>query len=124
MNETQKCCDGSPKMIFPCSGAADLGEIADRVARRLTKTGVGKMFCLAGVGGRVDEIVTKAKSASIMLAIDGCDFDCAKKTLELAGFNNVKHVRITDLGLEKGSSPPTHENMGLVLKRAEESLTG
>ena len=40
-------------MIFACSGSADVGKIADLAARKLMEDGVGKMSCLAGVGGRV-----------------------------------------------------------------------
>ena len=40
-------------MIFACSGAADVGAVADQAARKMTRDGTGKMFCLAGIGGRV-----------------------------------------------------------------------
>ncbi|MFH1738758.1 MAG: putative zinc-binding protein [bacterium] len=119
MNEKRECCQGAPKLIFPCSGAADTGEITDRVARRLTKNGVGKMFCLAGIGGRVEGIVSQTQAASLILAIDGCDTDCAKRTLENAGLKSFQHLRVTDLGLEKGKSPATHENMTRVVEKAE-----
>ncbi len=45
------CCSSATKLIFACSGAADVGAIADQAARKLTRDGVGKMFCLAGIGG-------------------------------------------------------------------------
>ena len=123
MNEERKCCQGEPKLIFPCSGASDTAEITDRTARRLTKIGVGKMFCLAGIGGGVEEIISQARAASSILAIDGCDTDCAKKTLERAGFNGFQHMRVTDLGLEKGKSPPSHESITVVVKSAETLLS-
>ena len=31
--EKPGACTGGPKLIFACSGAADVGEIADRAAR-------------------------------------------------------------------------------------------
>ena len=62
-------CAGGEKLIFACSGAADVGAISDRAARRMTRDGVGKMFCLAGVGGQVEGIVNKTKAASKVLAI-------------------------------------------------------
>ena len=106
-----KCCSAGPRLIFACSGAADVGEIADRAARELTKNGVGKMFCLAGVGGRVAGIMKQTGEASSILAIDGCDLDCTKKCLEQAGFAQFKHVRVTDLGMVKGQTPSTEENV-------------
>jgi len=97
-------CSTAPKLIFSCSGGADVGAVADRAARQLTLDGVGKMFCLAGIGGRVSGIVTSTKAAANILAIDGCPLDCAAKTLKEAGFNDFVHVRVTELGCEKGNT--------------------
>ncbi len=52
-NNGQCSCQGGPKLIFPCSGAADLGAIVDQAGRMLMREGDGKMFCLSGIGGRV-----------------------------------------------------------------------
>ncbi len=49
MTEKQAgACGGAPKLIFPCSGGADVGALADQAARRLTRDGFGTMYCLAG----------------------------------------------------------------------------
>ena len=100
---------GPSALVYPCSGAADTGEIADRAARRLEAENVAWMSCLAGIGGRVSGLMANAAAAPALLAIDGCPLDCAKKTLELAGFTNVRHVRVTDLGLKKGKTPATED---------------
>jgi hypothetical protein len=34
--DNENVCSGGPKLIFACSGAADVGEIADKAARKLT----------------------------------------------------------------------------------------
>ena len=117
-----KCGSGGPRLIFACSGAADVGEIADRAARELTKNGLGKMFCLAGVGGRAAGIMKKTEEASEILAIDGCDLDCTKNCLEQAGFTQFKHLRITDLGMEKGQAPATEDNIVRVLAKGRETI--
>lgn len=97
------------KLLFACSGAADVGHIADLAARKVTADGDAKMFCLAGVGGRVSGIMATTEAADRRVAIDGCPLDCVKKTLEEAGFNDFEHVRLTDLGMEKGASPVSDE---------------
>ena len=79
--------NGNPVLIFACSGAADVGAITDKAARTMAQQGIGKMFCLAGIGGRVDGIVKATKSADKILAIDGCPMNCTKRCLEQAGFN-------------------------------------
>lgn len=81
MEEEKSCtCGAALKLIFACSGASDTGEITDRAARTLAKDGVGKMYCLAGIGGRVETIMVNTSAASKMLVIDGCASDCAKST--------------------------------------------
>lgn len=115
-------CEGGPTLIFACSGAADVGEVSDRAARKMTKSGLGAMFCLAGIGGRVEPILQKTGSASKILAIDGCGLDCVKKSLEEAGFTQYEHLRVTDLGMEKGSSPATEENIDKVVQKGKAML--
>ena len=113
-NTSGTISNNAPAFIFPCSGAADVGEISDRAARKLTRDGAGKMFCLAGIGGHVDTILGAAGNAGKIVAIDGCPVDCAKKTLEHADFTGFGHVRITDLGCEKGQSPAVDETVARV----------
>jgi len=115
-------CQAAPQLIFPCSGAADVGELTDRAARRLTREGVARMFCLAGIGGRVKDIIDSAKVASKILVIDGCPADCARKTLEFANLNSFKHLRLTDIGLEKGKSPAIGERIEIVVSKSKELL--
>ncbi len=90
-----------------CSGCSDAGELADRLARRLTRDGVAEMSCLAGISGQVRSLVAKAESAAAILVIDGCPLACGKKTLELAGFANFHHLRLDELGFRKGACPVT-----------------
>lgn len=119
----QDCaCCAAPKLIFACSGAADVGAVADRAARKLTREGKGKMFCLAGVGGRVSGIVETTKAAQAILAIDGCPIDCARHTLEQAGFDDYQHLRLTDLGMEKGKTEVCDQNVDHAVARGTELL--
>lgn len=107
-------CSSAPTLIFSCSGAADVGEIADQAARKLTRDGAGKMFCLAGIGGKVSGILKNTEAASRIIAVDGCPLDCARKSLEEAGFQGFAHLRVTDLGLTKGETPYTEAHRDLV----------
>ena len=67
----------------------------------LTQSGVGRYFCLAGIGGHVSGMIESTKAGKMLIAIDGCPVACAKKTLEHAGFQIDEYVQITDLGIEK-----------------------
>ena len=121
--EPKDClCQSGPKLIFACSGAADVGAITDQAARKMTKDGAGKMCCLAGIGGRVNGIVKSTGAASKILAIDGCPLDCAKHCLEEAGFKKFEHLRLAELGLVKGKSPANEENIAKVVNAGAEIL--
>ena len=109
MSENACACVTGPKLIFACSGAADVGAIADQAARKLTKDGAGKMYCTAGIGGRVSGIMATTESAAKILAIDGCPLNCVKSSLDQAGFKTYEHLQLADLGMEKGKTPLTPE---------------
>ncbi len=121
MADSNGCCGGT-KLIFACSGAADVGAIADAAARKLARDGVGRMFCLAGLGGDVSGIVESTKGADAVLAIDGCPVDCARKGLERHGLSGFAHFRATDVGLEKGKTPVTDEAVAKVASAGAERL--
>ena len=118
------CCAPAAKPIYPCSGAADVGEIADHAARKLTADGVGKMSCLAGIGGRIPNLLEIARGAQVILAIDGCPMHCARNTLEKAGFTKFEHICLADLGMAKGKTPATAEAVAKVVGCGKEALGG
>ncbi len=118
-----KCsCSGSTDLMFSCSGAADLAEIGDRAVRALHKAGDAKMFCLAGIAGKVELIEVNTRGADRLLVVDGCDSDCAKKTMEMGGFADFIHFRVSDLGLEKGKTPVTDDRIDMVAAKLRELL--
>jgi small redox-active disulfide protein 2 len=103
--------------MFSCSGAADLAEIGDRAVRAVHKAGAARMFCLAGISGKVESIEDNTRGAERLLVVDGCDSDCARKTMEFGGFTGFTHFRVSDLGLEKGKTPVTDERIQMVAAR-------
>lgn len=119
MSTNCKCeCSAAPKLIFSCSDAADVGAVADQAARKLTRDGVGKMFCLAGIGGRVSGIMKTTEAAQAILAIDGCPLNCTKKCLEEAGFTEFKHLQLADIGMSKGETDVNDENISKVADKS------
>lgn len=123
-DKNENVCCAAPTLIFACSGAADVGAISDRAARKLTTDGAGKMYCLAGIGGQVPGIIKTTQEAEKILAIDGCPLDCTKLCLEEAGIAEFEHMKVTDLGLEKGKSPVTDENISVAAQAALKKLGG
>lgn len=94
-------CDASEILILPCSGASNVGQIANQAGVKLTKAGIGKMFCLAGIGGHVESFLESAKGAKRIVAIDGCPVHCAKKTLEHAGIAITDYIVVTEENIKK-----------------------
>jgi len=123
MENKSNCCSGARKLVFACSGAADVGAVADQAARKLTRDGNGKMFCLAGVGGRVSGIMETTKGAEKILAIDGCPLNCVEKCLQEAGFTDFEHLQLADLEMAKGSTEVDGENIAKVAAKGAELLT-
>ena len=100
--EEKKCmCGSSDVRVVACSGASNVGQIANQAAIELAKEKVAGFFCLAGVGGHIKGMVKSAKEAGLMIAIDGCPVQCAAKTLQHADIEPAIQVIVTELGIEK-----------------------
>ena len=92
MAQKECTCQEAGVLIFPCSGGSDVGELSDRVARKMAKCGRARIFCLAGIGAHILGMIESAKSARKLIAIDGCQVLCAKKTLDEPMSYNLKGI--------------------------------
>lgn len=108
--------------VFACSGAADVGDVADRAARLLAREKTASMCCTAAIAAQVADIVKKVKTADQILAIDGCEHHCAAKVLVEGGFEKFVHTDLTRLGMEKGKTPPTEDTVVRVADAARAAL--
>ncbi len=115
-------CGGKTILVFPCSGSADVGEMADRAARRLSKEPCVKMGCLAGIGGNISGFIASANGADLVIALDGCPVDCARKTLETHGVKKLKQLKVSDCGFKKGKTTITGRNIEKVFKYAKQLI--
>ena len=122
MSEGEQNAGSGGVVIYACSGCSDAGELADRAARALSQQQLGEMSCLAGIGGRVKPLMLKAQRAEHIVAIDGCPLNCARHTLELAGFTDIHHLELHRLGLRKGSCPPTEERIAVAVEAGAELI--
>ena len=127
MSDQSSCCCGGTKaknvLLYACSGGANVAEMSDRAARQLMREGLGSMFCLAGLGADLPNMVQQAKNADLNLVIDGCPVDCGRKIFERHGLKNVQYVRVTDLGIEKKKGVPvTEAEVAKVVAKCKEVL--
>ena len=118
-NESISClCGANECIVLACSGASDLGQITDLVARKLNDNNVRKMNCLAVVGANIKKSIENFKKKNILM-LDSCPIDCGKQILDNAGFTNYKYMRVTDIGYKKGHTPVTEEVVKNVCEKAE-----
>lgn len=119
MAQNNCMCQEAGVLIFPCSGASDVGELSDRVARKIANCGQAKMFCLAGIGAHIPGMIESAKAANKIITIDGCQVLCSKKILEHVGFSPIS-FNLKDLGFEKSKSHVNEEN----IEKAASKISG
>lgn len=105
-----ECCrgDGKTVLITACSGAANVGLLADQVARALRADKAGSMTCLAALGAGLSGYVESAKGADRNVVIDGCPVACGTKIFAKLGIACEPYL-MTDFGVEKGKTAITPE---------------
>jgi uncharacterized metal-binding protein len=111
------------RLIFVCSGAADVGELTDRAARHMAQQGIATMSCLASIAARDPDITFNAQIADQVLLIDGCPQACARRTFEQAGLDRPwLHFDLSEVGCGKGACPVTPERILAVVQQAMKLL--
>jgi len=114
------CCEGGTRLIYSCAGSADVGEIADRVARKLRDEGYARMTCLAGIGAGLSGFVQSAIGADENITVDGCPIACARKSLERIGVQPTSYI-LTNFGLEKHETPVTENIIDEIFEKIKKN---
>ena len=112
-------CNAGVKLVYSCSGAADVGEIADRTARALRREGFAHGSCIVAIGAGIQGFVKSAEGADINITIDGCPVACSRKILENIGVTPVSYI-VTEMGFKKGSAHVTPEAIETVFNTVKQ----
>lgn len=120
----EKClCEAGEVLIFPCSGGSNCGQIANQAAIQLTEEGIGRIYCLAGIGAHDSAMIDTAKAVERVLAIDGCSTACAKRTLEHAGVMVTDYLDVNREGIKKSHDFKfSLEDISSIVAKAKERL--
>lgn len=114
--------NASQMLLYACSGAANTGELADRVCRTLARENQGSMTCLAGLGAEISGFTISAQSTPKNIVVDGCKVSCGKKIFDRLGLD-YEHFLMTDFGVEKNKTPITPELVTQVAHAVAERIT-
>lgn len=121
--ETKCSCGSANVAIFPCVGAANVGQLSNKVAVELEKQGIGNLMCTVGIGARAPGLMKSAEASDRIITIDGCPVNCATKTLELAGFKVDLQIVVSELGIKKTKDrDPKDEEVAEVMGKVMEIL--
>ena len=107
MTETPTCSCGQnePKrIIFPCAGQANVGQLTNLAALQLTEEGYGSIACVALLAIGTETLIANAKNVDEVVILDGCPMLCAKKIADAQGVAAGQHLVMTELGITKGPS--------------------
>lgn len=92
------------RIIFPCAGQANTGQITNLAAIQLTGEGYGSIGCVALLATGSEGLVAGLKHADEVVVIDGCPMQCAQKIAEAEGVPVGQHPVVTDPGIATGPS--------------------
>jgi len=107
MTEKPTCSCGAnePKrIIFPCAGQANVGQLTNLAAIQLTEEGYGNIACASLLAIGAENLITNALNADEVVVLDGCPMQCAKKIAGAQGVAAGQYLVMTDLGITKGPS--------------------
>jgi len=107
MAEPAKCSCGAnePKrIIFPCAGQANVGQLTNLAAIQLTEEGYGSIACASLLAIGTETLIANALNADEVVILDGCPMLCAKKIAGAQGIAAGQHLVMTELGITKGPS--------------------
>jgi uncharacterized metal-binding protein len=107
MTEKPTCSCGANeprRIIFPCAGQANVGQLTNLAAIQLTEEGYGSIACVALLATGAETIISNALKADEVVILDGCPMLCAKKIAGSQGVAAGQHLVVTELGITKGAS--------------------
>ena len=102
---TCSCGANEPKrIIFPCAGQANVGQLTNLAAIQLTEEGYGNIACVALLAISTESLIANAMTADEVVILDGCPMLCARKIAGAQGIAAGQHLVMTELGITKGPS--------------------
>ncbi len=98
-------------------------QIINQVTIKLYEEGIGHIYCLAGIAAHIDGMVESVQGAKRLVALDGCQVACAKKTIERDGLKVTDWICVTEEGIAKNHQRKlAPEDIDLIVRKTKELL--
>ena len=92
--------DSAPEvLVYACSGASNLGQLANEIALRLDRLGLAELACLTEVG--VGDGGAPDSNKRPVLAISGCTSGCCAVMLARHGIRATRSIVLAERGVAK-----------------------
>lgn len=118
-SDGSSCSCGSPvseqpvqRIIFPCAGIVNVGQITNLAAIELMKEGYGTSSCIALLASGAKQLKKNIAKADEIIIIDGCESRCAVKIAATKNVPANQHLVVTDLGITK-SNPEDYSDVDI-----------
>jgi len=119
--DTSAITGGKKRVIFPCAGVANVGQVSNAAALQLTEEGYGAATCVALLATGDAGLKQRIAEADEVVVIDGCPVTCGAKIAAAGGITPSQHIVITGLGIAKGPSKDyTEDDVETVVSAAWE----
>ena len=99
--DTSGITGGKKRIIFPCAGTANVGQISTAAAFQLADEGYGVATCLALLAAGDTGLDQRIAEADEIIIIDGCPTSCGATIAAAQGGSPAQHIVITSLGIGK-----------------------
>jgi uncharacterized metal-binding protein len=96
--------NGTKRIIIPCAGIANVGQLTNLAALQLTAEGYGVATCVALLGTGAKGLKKKIQEADEVVFIDGCPTACGRTIAAAQGVTPDQYIVITTLGIKKAGS--------------------
>jgi len=88
---------GPTRIIFPCAGQANTGQLTNLAALQLTEEGYGEYRLCRTARIGAEGLLAKAKKADEVIVLFGCTMHVPKKIPGVHGIVPGQHIVVTDL---------------------------
>jgi uncharacterized metal-binding protein len=96
--ESSKPESATEVLVYACSGASNLGQLANEIAVRLDRLGLAELVCVTEVGAGNGDVRSSSKP---VIAISGCTTACCSAMLRSHGIEASRTIILAERGVAK-----------------------